>query len=310
MRAVVQHEFGGPEVLTVSDVPTPEPGPTEIRVRAGAVGVNPVDYWSRIGEGYVDVLPFVPGWDIAGTVDVVGEGVTLFEPGDRVMGMPWFPAEGGCYAEYVVGPARHFVHTPISLSDVEAAALPLAGLTAWQALVDAAAVRSGQRVIITAAGGGVGHLAVQIATALGAAVIASARSDKHPLLRALGATEVLDYREVDIGSSVRDVDVVLDPYGGATSVRLIRTLRPGGVIIPLLGGATDDVTRAATAHGVRARSFLVEPDRMGLLELSQLAEAGALRPHVAATWPLSEAAMAHRHLELGRTAGKLVLTIE
>src|SRR5918997_4472276 len=166
MRVITQLSTGGPEVLELGEAEIREPLPTEIRVRVGAAGVNPVDWKTRAGAGMAPVIgppPFTVGWDVAGTVDAVGMGVTRFAVGDRVFGMPWFPRQAGAYAEYVTAPSRQFAHIPEGVSDVVAAATPLAGLTAWQILVDTADVQRDQRVLLHAAGGGVGHLAVQIA---------------------------------------------------------------------------------------------------------------------------------------------------
>src|SRR5262245_61551146 len=179
MRVVRQLVLGGPEVLEVVEAPRPEPGPTEVLVRVGAAGVNPVDWKLRAAGGFLGEPPFTVGWDVAGVVEEVGYGVTRFAEGDRVFGMPRFPREAAAYAEYVVSPSRQLARTPDELSDVEAAALPLAGLTAWQALVETAGVGAGDRVLVLGAAGGVGHLAVQIAKARGAYVVGTARAEKH-----------------------------------------------------------------------------------------------------------------------------------
>ncbi|HXV92701.1 MAG TPA: NADP-dependent oxidoreductase, partial [Pseudonocardia sp.] len=197
MRVITQLSTGGPEVLEPGEAPVPEPLPTEVRVRVEAAGVNPVDWKTRAGAGMARVIgppPFTIGWDVAGVVDAVGPGVTRFEVGDEVYGMPWFPRQAGAYAEYMTAPSRHFALRPPGLSAVEAAAMPLAGLTAWQSLVDVAAVRPGQRVLVHAAAGGVGHLAVQIAKARGAQVIGTASAAKHALLAELGVDQPVDYR--------------------------------------------------------------------------------------------------------------------
>lgn len=309
MRAIVLHRFGDASQLAVEERAVPEPGPTEILVRVAAAGVNPVDWWTRIGEGYLTAPPFVLGWDVAGVVEAVADGVTLYRPGDAVLGMPRFPAEAGCYAEYVVAPARHFVAKPAAMPFDAAAGLPLAGLTAWQALVDVADVQPDQRVLVTAAAGGVGHLAVQIAKARGAYVVASARAEKHGLLKELGADDVLDYRTVDLGATLRDLDLVVDPIGGANSERLVPALRPGGTVIPVFGGATEEIARAAERHDVRAVTLLVEPDRIGLLGLVELVDAGRLRVVIDSRWPLHEVAAAHAASERGRVTGKVVLTV-
>ncbi|MFE8935916.1 MULTISPECIES: NADP-dependent oxidoreductase [unclassified Streptomyces] len=306
MRAVVVERWGGPENLVERDVERPGPGLNEVLVRVHAAGVNPVDWKTRasgalIGWGSVPAV----GWDVSGTVEAVGPGVGHLRPGDEVFGMPLFPRQAGAYAEYVVAPARHLAPKPASLTHVEAAALPLAGLTAWQALVDAADVRPGERVLVHAAAGGVGHLAVQIAKARGAYVIGTASAAKHALVRELGADEVVDYREVRFEDVLRDVDVVLDGIGGETAERSLKVLRPGGRLITLPG--PDDVP--AAPDGVRAVWVLVEPDHLGLRELAALVERGELRPVADTVLPLAEAAEAHAIGEEGRTTGKIVLTV-
>lgn len=312
MRVVSQHAYGGPEVLDVIDAEIPEPLPTEIRVRVVAAGVNPVDYKTRSGRGMAAVLgepPFVLGWDVAGVVDAVGAGVTRFAVGDEVFGMPWFPRQAGAYGEYVTAPSRHFAARPDGLDAVAAAALPLAGLTAWQCLVDVAELRVDQRVLIHAAGGGVGHLAVQIAKSRGAHVIGTASAGKHRLLGALGLDEVINYQGAAFEHVVEPVDVVLDLVGGEVAMRSLDALAPGGLLVSLLPGAAADAIAAAPGRGLRATGVLVEPDGDGLEELASLARSGDLRAEVAETFPLDRAAAAHELGETGRVAGKLVLTV-
>ncbi|MEU9644389.1 NADP-dependent oxidoreductase [Streptomyces sp. NPDC048188] len=306
MRAVVVERWGGPEELVEREVERPEPGLNEVLVRVHAAGVNPVDWKTRASGALIgwDAVPAV-GWDVSGTVEAVGPGVGLFRPGDEVFGMPRFPRQAGAYAEYVVAPARHLARKPAGLTHTEAAALPLAGLTAWQALVDTADVRPGERVLVHAAAGGVGHLAVQIAKARGAYVIGTAGAAKHALVRELGADETIDYRSVRFEDAVSDVDVVLDGIGGGTAERSISVLRDGGRLITLPG--PDDVP--AAPDGVRATWMLVEPDHHGLREIAALVERGAVRPVVETVLPLAEAAKAHEIGEQGRTTGKIVLTV-
>ncbi|MEU9519618.1 NADP-dependent oxidoreductase [Streptomyces sp. NPDC048224] len=306
MRAVVVERWGGPEELVEREVERPEPGLNEVLVRVHAAGVNPVDWKTRASGALIgwDAVPAV-GWDVSGTVEAVGPGVGLFRPGDEVFGMPRFPRQAGAYAEYVVAPARHLARKPAALTHTEAAALPLAGLTAWQALVDTADVRPGERVLVHAAAGGVGHLAVQIAKARGAYVIGTAGAAKHALVRELGADETIDYRSVRFEDAVSDVDVVLDGIGGGTAERSIGVLRDGGRLITLPG--PDDVP--AAPDGVRATWMLVEPDHHGLREIAALVERGAVRPVVETALPLAEAAKAHEIGEQGRTTGKIVLTV-
>ena len=307
MRAIRQHSLGGPDVLELVDVPRPEPGPTEVLVRVAAAGVNPVDWKVRARGGFLGEPPFTVGWDVAGVVEELGRGVTRFAPGDRVFGMPRFPREAAAYAEYVTAPSRQLALIPEGLGDVEAAALPLAGLTAWQALVETAGVGPKSRVLILAAAGGVGHLAVQIAKARGAYVIGTARAEKHAFLASLGADEAVDYTTGPLAGGVDDVDVVLDLVGGETALDALPTLRDGGVFVTVTGAA--DEVRDQAAGRVRLEGVLVEPDRLGMEALAELVAEGVLRPHVSATFPLADAARAHEAGETGRTQGKLVLTV-
>jgi NADPH:quinone reductase-like Zn-dependent oxidoreductase len=312
MRIVTQLQTGGPEVLELGEAPVPEPLPTEIRVRVAAAGVNPVDWKTRAGGGFAPVLgppPFTVGWDVAGTVDAIGPGVTRFAVGDRVFGMPWFPRAANAYAEFVTAPSRHFAHRPAGLSEVEAAGLPLAGLTAWQCLVDIAAVQPGQRVLVHAAAGGVGHLAVQIAKARGAYVIGTASAGKHDLLHDLGTDEEIDYRAEAFERATEPVDVVLDLIGGDVAVRSLDVLQPDGRLICLPSAAAAAAIDAARERGLRATGMLVEPDGHGLEELAHLVDDRRLRVLVAETFPLERARQAHRAGEMGRTTGKLVLTV-
>jgi NADPH:quinone reductase-like Zn-dependent oxidoreductase len=312
MRAVSLDRFGGPEVLTEVQRPVPVPLPTEIRVRVTAAGVNPVDWKTRVGQGMAPVLgdpPLVLGWDVAGVVDAVGAGVTRFTVGDRVFGMPWFPRQAGGYAEYVTAPSRQFADAPAALELVAAAALPLAGLTAWQSLVDIAGVVEGQRVLIHAAAGGVGHLAVQIARSRGAYVIGTASSAKHRMLGELGLDEAINYRGTEFEHVLDPVDVVLDLVGGDVALRSLDVLRPGGLLVSVPSRTAGEALAAAAERGIRATGMLVEPDGHGLEQLAALVGAGQLRPVVAETFPLRRANEAHRLGETGRTSGKIVLTV-
>lgn len=311
MRVVRQQEWGGPEALAVVEAPAPRPAPTEVLVRVVAAGVNPVDVYTRRGLAYNQVLglPFVNGWDAAGVVEEVGYGVTRFRRGDRVFGMPRFPFEAGCYAEYLVAPSRHLAPIPDGLGFADAAALPLAGLSAWQMLVDTARVAPGDRVLVSAAAGGVGHLAVQIAKARGAYVIATASAPKHAFVKELGADEVVDHTAVEVAEAVRDVDVVIQMFGGESALRALSCLRPGGIMVNAQGAWTEGMVERAAQLGVRATWFLVEPDAAGLEELARLVVDGRLAVHVSARFPLAEVAAAHASIAEGRTIGKIVLTV-
>jgi len=305
MRAISQESAGGPDVLTLVEVDRPVPGPTEVLVRVHAAGVNPTDWKRRASAGFPSIL----GFDVSGVVDAVGPGVTVFAPGDEVFGMPRFPHPAGAYAEYVTAPARHFAAKPDGIDHVHAAALPLAALTAWQALVDTANVQPGQRVLIHAAAGGVGHLAVQIAKARGAYVIGTARRAKHEFLFGLGADEAIDYSQVDFAEAAGDIDVVLDPVAGDYGPRSLRTLRTGGILVQLLPGFTEALSPQTRKLGVRATFMFVEPDRAGLQAISALVRSGQLQAEIDTVLPLESAGKAHEIGEAGRTTGKLVLTV-
>jgi len=312
MRVITQLTTGGPEVLELGEAEIPQPLPTEIRVRVGAAGVNPVDWKTRAGAGVAAVIgppPFTLGWDVAGTVDAVGSGVTRFAVGDAVFGMPWFPRQAGAYAEFVTAPARQFARRPAGLTEVEAAGLPLAGLTAWQCLVDIAAVQPGQRVLVHAAAGGVGHLAVQIAKACGAYVIGTASIGKHPLLHDLGVDEAVDYRAEAFERAIEPVDLVLVLIGGDVAMRSLDVLHPEGRLVCVPTAASAGAVSAANQRGLRATGMVVEPDGDGLEQLARLVDDRRLRVLVAETFPLERAAHAHRAGEMGHTSGKLVLTV-
>lgn len=221
-----------------------------------------------------------------------------------------YPWGHGSHAEYVAAPARAFVHKPAGIDHVQAGALPLVSLTAWQALVENAEVQPGQRVLIHAAAGGVGHVAVQIAKARGAHVIGTASAAKHDFLRELGADEVIDYRETDFSEAVKDVDVVLDMLGGETALKSLRVLRPGGIVVSIVPMGKPDFYEEAERLGVRAVRMLVDADRADMRSIAELVEAGKLRATIAGTFPLADAAEAHALGGTGRTAGKLVLTVD
>ncbi|MFE2353777.1 NADP-dependent oxidoreductase [Streptomyces parvulus] len=310
MRAISQDVLGGPEVLKEVRSERPDPRPNEVLVRVRAAGVNPTDWKHRANGGFLGEPPFVLGWDVSGTVEAVGIGVAAFAPGDEVFGMLSYPFGHGSHAEYVTAPARPFTHKPAGIDHVQAGALPLVSLTAWQALVERADVRPGQRVLIHAAAGGVGHVAVQIAKARGAHVIGTASAGKHEFLRSLGADETVDYRETDFAEAVKDVDVVLDTIGGDTSLRSLRVLRPGGVVVSILPVGSDEFFEEADRLGVRAVRMLVDADRADMRSIAELVEAGKLRATVEKTFPLAEAAQAHALGETGRTTGKIVLVVD
>lgn len=310
MRAITQQVFGGPEVLAAAELARPEPMPTEVLVRVRAVGINPVDTSIRSGAWpLLGQPPFVLGWDVSGVVEEVGPGVTRFSRGDEVYGMPSFPRAVGAYAEFVSASSRQLALKPATLDHPHAAALPLAGLTAWQGLVDAAHLQAGQRVLVHGGGGGVGHIAVQIAKARGAHVTATASLAKHSFVRALGADEVIDYDAVDFAENLRELDVVFDLVGGGYGERSLRTLRRGGVLVTAADPVNADLAGQADRGGVRFAGIMVEPDHVGLEALAELVDDGRLAVHLERTFAFDEIAEAHSLVEAGHMTGKVAVIL-
>ncbi|MFI6496967.1 NADP-dependent oxidoreductase [Nonomuraea typhae] len=305
MRQIIYRSFGGPEVLELTEGDRPIPEPHEVLVKVHAAGVNPPDWKLRRGPypPRWDSLPITPGFDVSGVVEEVGGYVGRFVPGDEVFGMLNFPARGNAYAEYAVARPRQFARKPARLSHLEAAALPMSGLTAWQGFEDSWNVRPGQRVLVHAAAGGVGHLVVQLAKLRGAYVVGTASAGKHDFVRRMGADEVVDYRAVDFAAAIEPVDVVFDLAGGDYPERSIPLVKEGGAY---LGAAnvTDEVGARYTERGVRWRRFQVEPDHASLAELAEV-----LTPHVDRVFPLAEAAKAQEAMEAADFVGKLVLEV-
>ncbi|SFF58991.1 NADPH:quinone reductase [Actinacidiphila alni] len=307
MRAVIQKTFGGPEVLEVAEVDRPRPLAGEVLVRVHASAVNPVDIAVRSGAfPLLGEPPFGVGWDISGVVEEAGPGAR-FAAGDEVYGMPFFPRAATAYAEYVAVPSRQVARKPATLDHVQAAALPLAALTAWQGLVDAARITEGDRVLIQRAAGGVGHLAVQIAKERGAHVIAIASAPRHDFVRSLGADEVIDYRTTDFTEAVRDADVVFDST--AQGERSLTVLRPGGLLVSILEHGDAALAATVAAAGRRFAGVSVEPDHASLEAIAALVDAGRIRPYVEETFPLAEAGKAHELVASGHVQGKVVLTV-
>ncbi|WP_131787932.1 NADP-dependent oxidoreductase [Protofrankia symbiont of Coriaria ruscifolia] len=308
MRAISQHVYGGPEVLEVVEIDRPAPGPGEVLVRVSAAGVNPADW--KIRSGLVRRFgdpPFTLGLDLCGVVEAISGQTTRFAPGDVVYGCAFPPR--GAYAEYVAVPADVLASAPPSIDRVHAAALPVAVLTAWQPLVRVAAVAAGQRVLIHAAAGGIGHLAVQIAKARGAYVIGTARAEKHDFLRDLGADELIDYTTVDFAAVARDIDVVLDPISGDYGSRSLDTLGPGGILLDVRGTGPDRhaVREQARKRGSRFVEFGFTPSGADLEDIADLVEYGNLRVVVDQVFPLHDVVKAHEISETNRVKGKIVL---
>jgi NADPH:quinone reductase-like Zn-dependent oxidoreductase len=304
MQVITQDRFGGSDVLRLETRALPAPGPGEVLLRVLAAGVNPVD--AEVREGGYRILgepPFTLGWDVAGIVEGLGAGATDFALGQRVFGMPRFPDQAATYATHVVAPVADLVRVPDAMGDAEAGAMPLVGLTAWQALVRHGRLQAGQRVLIHAGAGGFGHMAVQIAVALGAEVTATASASKLSFLRGLGVARAIDYAHAPLGEGY---DFVIDPQAEDQALTSIAAAREGGRVI-CLNYVPDAAPEAAAARNVTCEFILVEPDAAGLQALCDLHERGLLKVHVARRFPLAQAAAAQDFLANERPIGKVVL---
>jgi NADPH:quinone reductase-like Zn-dependent oxidoreductase len=308
MKAVRIHGYGGPEILKYEDAPRPEVSEGEVLVRIHAAGVNPVDWKIRAGymRGFRDFpIPFILGWDFSGVIEQVGPAVTGWKPGDEVYARPDI-GRNGAYAEYIAVRASEIQHKPKTLDHMHSAAIPLAALTAWQAIFDAGQLKAGQKILIHAAAGGVGTFAVQLAKWKGACVIGTASRRNHDLLRKLGADELIDYNTTRFEDVVKGADVVLDAMAGETRERSWQVLEKGGVLVSILGQPSAD---KAKEYGVRAAGVFVQPNQPQLQELANLADSGKLRPIIEAVLPLAEAAQAHEMNQTEHTVGKIVLRV-
>lgn len=307
MQAVAATAWGGPEVLQMVEVPIPSLLPGEVLVRVEAAGVNPTDWKARAtgGRGYWGD-PAILGFDIAGVVEEIADGSHVLARGDRVFGMPRFPLPAEAYAQYVAAPARQLTRIPDALGFADAASLPLAGLTALQGIEEAGRLRPGQSLLVCAAGGGVGRLAVQIGMQLGAAVTACARSAQLAEAVSLGAS-VVEAAPDGTPTLPSHHDVVVDPFGGERTMALLDWCAPGGTLVSLIPRTAPEVEQAALDRGIALRRIVVEPSEVGMAKIARWAEHGAVRPRVARVFPLHAAADAHRAGERGGLGGKIVL---
>jgi NADPH2:quinone reductase len=315
MKAIAIREFGGRDKLERMDLPVPEVGKGEVLVRVKAAGVNPVDW--KIREGWLKDLfphrfPLIPGWDAAGIVQRIGPGVTRFKVGDEIFAYGRKPVvQGGAYAEYIALTEEHMAFKPRNTTFNEAAGIPLAALTAYQALVDAAKIQSGERVLIHAAAGGVGGFGVQIATDRGALVWGTAGSRNGDYVRSLGAERVIDYSRDDFRKVVRSaypdgVDAVFDCVGGDVLRKSVEIVRKGGRLISIVDSLDEGSLGRAD---IRFEFVFVAPNSKELSELGQMVEQGRLKVHLEEVLPLEAAARAHELNESRHTRGKIVLSV-
>lgn len=309
MKAIRIHSYGAPEVLVHEDAPRPTPRAGEVLVKVYATSLNPVDRATRAGylQQFVAFpLPFVPGLDLAGVVEAIGDGISTVAVGDAVYGYSNMMRQG-TLAEYAVVSAGEIAPKPASVDFVTAASVPLAGLTAWQGLFDVAGLQAGQTVLIHGAGGGVGSFAVQFAIAKGARVLATAGSDKIALLRDLGVAEAINYTTTRFEDVVRDVDLVFDTVGGELVERSFTVLKPGGIYV---SPAAQLDAEAGKASGVRASGMMTQPNTAQLSDIAGLIDAGKVKPVVSTVLRLAEARQAHELLEAGHARGKIVLRVD
>jgi NADPH:quinone reductase-like Zn-dependent oxidoreductase len=309
MKAVRIHKYGGPEVLVYEDAARPTPASGEVLVEVHAAGVNPIDW--KVREGYAKgwlnhKLPLILGWDVSGVIAELGNAVKGFKKGDEVYGK-LDAARDGAYAEYAATAAENIALKPKTADHVDAAAVPIAALTAWQSLFDLANLSTGQTVLIHAAAGGVGHFAIQFAKWKGAHVIGTSSAHNAEFVKRLGAEEVIDYSVKKFEDEVRNVDCVLDTQGGEVLSRSLRVLKKGGIVVSTLEEPTaKDLSR----YGVRAAHVIARSDARQLEEIARLIDAGYVRPVVETLLPLAEARKAHELSESGHVRGKIVLKVK
>jgi NADPH:quinone reductase-like Zn-dependent oxidoreductase len=309
MKAIVAHEYGGPEVLKLEDVPVPTPQENEILVKVFAAGVNSFDGALRSGafakKPNGTQLPWHPGYDIAGVVEKVGGKVTKFKAGDPVFAFITI-LKGGGYAEYAIAKEKDAAPKPATISFVEAAGVPSVALTAWQAIVDKANLQSGQTVLIHGASGGVGMFAIPIAKIRGAKVFATASTANQDFLKELGADVAIDYKTQKFEDIAKDVDVVIDGVGGETLARSYPIVKKGGIVVSL----TDRVDQAQlNKYGIRGASLVVQNNGDELAQIGKLIDEKKINVVVSETFPLADASKAEAKADTGHARGKIVLKV-
>lgn len=311
MKAIVLKAPGGVENLVIQDLEKPTIKSGEVLIQVKAISINPVDIKTRNGKGIYgrikDENPLVLGWDISGIVEESLDD--KFQIGDEVFGMVNFPGHGKAYAEYVAAPASQLALKPKNISHEEAAAATLVALTAWQALTTNANVQKGQKVLIHAASGGVGHIAVQIAKYLGATVVGTSSAKNKDFVLSIGADAHIDYHDYDWGNHSREFDFVLDTIGGDNIDNSLEVTKEGGSIISIPTGLNEEVTAKAASKGVKGYFILVQSNGDDMEKIAKLLEKGIIKPHISKTYGLDQIQEAHVQQETGRTVGKLIIAV-
>lgn len=313
MKSIILKGFGGVENLVQSEIPVPVISDNEVLVNVKALSINPVDIKTRSGKSLANHLrefsPVILGWDISGVVTETGKTVTSFKKDDDVFGMVNFPGHGKAYAEYVAAPEAHLALKPQNISHEEAAAACLAALTAWQILKEKANIATGDKVLIHAAAGGVGHYAVQMAKYLGAYVIGTASGQNRDFVMSLGAKEHIDYEKQRFEDLVTNIDFVLDAIGGDYIDRSLKVLRPGGTIISIPSGAAESIAEKAGAKGLNGYRFMVQSNGENMKEIASLLEKEIVKSHISKTYNFNEIQEAHLQIETKKTRGKIVIRL-
>jgi len=312
MRQVVITRFGDPGVLELVEAPVPEPAEGEVLVSVHSAGINPIDFKTRSGQGFVasvirDRLPWVPGFEVAGIVEATGPDVSSWQVGDAVVGMMGFPRAGGGYAEKAIVSAQELCRVPDSLPLDEAGGIPLAALTAWQGLFIHLALKPDQKVLVLGGAGGVGHFAVQFAAQHGAHVMATGSGANEDFLHQIGADDVINYETEDVHDVCYGLDAVLDLVGGEVGKAALNTLGDHGKLVTVPTVTADVIRQSAEEQGFQASGYVVEPDTEQLDEILALLGRGEVNLHISAAYPLGDAAAAHRRQADGHVRGKLVL---
>jgi len=313
MKAVILKEAGPAENLIVTELPKPAIKPNEVLIRTKAFGINPVDIKTRKGKSLYNELKkesddIILGWDVSGIIEEVGSDVKDLKAGDEVFGMVNFPGNGKAYAEYVAAPASQLALKPANISHEEAAAATLAALTAWQALVTHGKLQRGEKVLIHAAAGGVGHYAVQIAKHLGAYVAGTSSAANKDFVLSLGANAHIDYKTQQPKDVVSDIDLVIDAIGSNDVEPSLSVLKRDGRLITLPSISSETVIAKAKEKGVHAFFFMVHSNGDDMKQLAALLEKGVIKSHVSQTFTINEIAEAHKQVETGKTRGKVAVT--
>ncbi len=313
MKAIILKGFGGVENLVSSEVPIPDISDNEVLVKVKSFSINPVDIKTRLGKGVAirlkDRPPMILGWDFSGIILETGRSVKSFKKADEVFGLIKFPDPGKTYAEYVAAPESELALKPVNISWEEAAAAPLAAMTAWQILKEKAEIKPGYNILIHSAAGGVGHYAVQMGSFLEAYVIGTASEKNHDFILSLGASEHLDYQKQRFEDVIKGIDFVLDTIGGDYIDRSLKVLGPGGKIISIPSGSSEHVKEKAQKMGFTGEPFSVRPNGKNMKEIADLMEAGIVKSFVSATYGFDDIQAAHRQMESGKTKGKIVVNI-